>query len=116
MLFNQGFRQSGIPVTVVAHCYEQTTFSELDVTDYDYLKAFGKMKKKVSDIRNTADFAALFVAYHEDINNINNTVCGAGWTGSYKTNNTLFWVEKKCALKDYSFGHELGHLFGAGKY
>ena len=65
----------------MAHCYEQTTFSEYDVKDYDYLTAFQNMKQKVSDIRNSADAAALFVAYHKDINNINNTVCGQGWTG-----------------------------------
>ena len=81
MNFAQGFKQSGIPVTVVAHCYQQTTFDESDVTDYDYLQAFRTMKKKVSDLRNSADFAALFVAYHEDINNFNNNVCGASYMG-----------------------------------
>ena len=44
MLSIQGFKQSGIPVTVVAHCYEQTTFSEYDIADYDYLNAFQNMK------------------------------------------------------------------------
>ena len=81
--FAQGFKQSGIPVTVVAHCYQQTTFSEYDVTDYDYLQAFRTMKKKVSDIRNSADVAALFVAYHENIHDITIPVCGSAYWGKY---------------------------------
>ena len=61
----------------MAHCYEQTTFSEFDVTDYDYLRAFRNMKNKVSDIRNSADVAALFVAYHD-------TLCGQGYAGEWR--------------------------------
>ena len=64
MLSIQGFKQSGIPVTVVAHCYEQTTFREDDVPDHNFMKAFEEMKGSISELRNSADVAALFVTYH----------------------------------------------------
>ena len=34
--------------------------------------------------------------------------------GSFGTKDTVFWVRKECAVTRYTFGHELGHLFGAG--
>ena len=62
-LFITGLNQSGIPLTIVAHCYEMASFSETG--DDNYLDQFEAMKNGHDELRNSADAAALFVADHK---------------------------------------------------
>ena len=52
-------------VTVKVHCYEETSFSEVEVGDEKYLEVFMNMKNQTGDkyvnLRNSADAAALLV-------------------------------------------------------
>ena len=39
-------------------------------------------------------------------------VCGVGKVDSIQSGNTLAVVKKSCAVGYYSFGHEIGHMYG----
>ena len=102
---NQGYEQSGVPVRVTRFCVEAATINDIQDTS-DFLSAFRNMKADVTALKNTADAAALLAL---DFNSCGvaylNTVTGSGRTISIAT--------KSCALGYFSFGHELGHNFGA---
>jgi len=102
---NQGYEQSGVPVRVTRFCVEAATINDIEDTS-DFLSAFRNMKADVTALKNTADAAALLAL---DFNSCGvaylNTVTGSGRTISIAT--------KSCALGYFSFGHELGHNFGA---
>ena len=102
---NQGYENSGIPVRVTRFCIEAATINDIEDTS-DFLAAFRVMKGTVSALKNTADAAALLA---KDFNS-----CGVAYlataTGS---GSTVSIATKSCALGYYSFGHELGHNFGA---
>lgn len=58
-----------------------------------------------SDLRNSADTAALLTA---DLSG-----CGIAYTHTTGSCYTLSVTKKSCATGYYSFGHEIGHNFGA---
>ena len=63
------------------------------------------MKGTSSALRNSADSAALLAL---DFNS-----CGVAYLATYSSGSTISVCQKSCALGYYSFGHELGHNFGA---
>ena len=63
------------------------------------------MKGSSAALRNTADAAALLVQKFDS--------CGIGYFSTYGSGLTLIAAQKSCALGYYSFGHEIGHNFGA---
>ena len=99
-----GYSQSGIPVTIAVHCIEQASINDIENSS-NMLSAFKSMKGTVSALRNTADSTALLVGDFSS--------CGIAYLGTYDNGNTVSVTAKSCALGYYSFGHELGHNFGA---
>merc|ERR1711892_412366 len=85
----------------------------------DHLKALGEADtetivtytvmmwhtQELSDLKNSADTAALLTA---DLSG-----CGIAYTGTTGSCWTLSVTKKSCATGYYSFGHEIGHNFGA---
>ena len=100
---NQGYANSRIPVTVTKLCQELATVSD---TSTNLLGDFSKMKGTAAALRNTADAAALLA--------LDLPYCGVAYMATYARGNTVSVTKKSCALGYYSFGHEIGHNFGAG--
>ena len=63
------------------------------------------MKGTSSALRNTADSAALLALEFNS--------CGVAYMATYSSGNTVSVCKKSCALGYFSFGHELGHNYGA---
>jgi len=101
---NQGYVNSQIPLRVKAFCTEQATVND-DESSSVVLTNFRNMKSSLEELRNTADAAALLVNKFD--------ACGRGYLFTYASGLTLTVTQKSCALGYYSFGHELGHNFGA---
>ena len=102
---NQGYENSGIPVRVSRFCIEAATINDIADTS-SFLNAFQNMKGGSSSaLRNTADAAALLA---EDFNS-----CGVAYLAQYSSGHTISIAQKSCALGYFSFGHELGHNYGA---
>ena len=97
---NQGYANSDVPFTVTHFCTEAATINDIADTG-DLIDAFANMKSSVSELRNTADAAALLV---EDFNS-----CGVAYMNTISSGWTVSVCQKSCALGYYSFGHELGH-------
>ena len=101
---NQGYANSEISITVTKLCQELATVP--DQTDARaLLREFKQMKGTVSELRNTADAAALLSV---DISH-----CGMAYMATATSGNTLSVTKKSCALGYYSFGHEVAHNLGA---
>ena len=101
---NQGYANSRIPITATKLCQELATVP--DQTDARaLLREFKQMKGTVSELRNTADAAALLSV---DISH-----CGMAYMATATSGNTLSVTKKSCALGYYSFGHEVAHNLGA---
>ena len=101
---NQGYANSEIPITATKLCQELATVP--DQTDARaLLREFKQMKGTVSELRNTADAAALLSV---DISH-----CGMAYMATATSGNTLSVTKKSCALGYYSFGHEVAHNLGA---
>ena len=109
---NQGYINSMMPVRIAKFCIEEASFDDIEDSS-DALKAFKKMKKAsgmsnsqgVRALRNTADAAAL-IQY--DLSG-----CGIAYLDTWDSGNTISVTKKSCATGYFSFGHELGHNFGA---
>jgi len=101
---NQGYVNSQIPLRVKAFCTEQATVTD-DESSSVVLTNFRNMKSSLEELRNSADAAALLVNKFD--------ACGRGYLHTYASGLTLTVTQKSCALGYYSFGHELGHNFGA---
>ena len=72
------------------------------------MKGIPWKSETIAALRNTADAAVLLVQDFDD------NYCGYGWIGTtYEGGPTFSTVKKSCALGYYSFGHEIGHNFGA---
>merc|ERR1711892_1073286 len=100
---NQGYAQSGVPLTVTHFCTEAATINDIQDTS-DLISAFKNMKDSVEELRNTADATALLV---EDFNS-----CGVAYMNTVSYGYTISVCQKSCALGYYSFGHEIGHNLG----
>jgi len=101
---NQGYKNSKIPVRAV----KQDVRQHPTLTDiYDsskLLNAFMNSMSK-SDLLNCADSAVLLV---EDMR-----ACGIAPGYNVHSCNAFSVTMKRCAAQKYTFGHELGHNFGA---
>ena len=100
---NQGYVNSGVPLTVTRFCIEAATINDIQDTSA-FITAFRTMKKYPKRLRNTADAAALLSV---DFNS-----CGVAYLNTISSGNTISICQKSCALGYYSFGHELGHNMG----
>jgi len=101
---NLGYKNSGIPVEVKIFCIEKANLHDND-NSKKMFDIFKKYKKSVKELRGTADAAALLV--------MDTDACGRGSFDSWRTGNTVTIQEKECALTSFTFGHEIGHNFGA---
>jgi len=103
-LTNQGYKNSRIPVRVVKQDVKQhPTLTDI----YDsrtMMNAFVNSMSK-SDLLNCADSAVLLV---EGMMH-----CGVARTYGVDSCNAFSVTKKSCASQQYTFGHELGHNFGA---
>ena len=74
-------------MTVKAHCFEETSFSEIEVGDEKYLEIFMDMKNQTGDkyanLRKSADAAALLVSYHKKNEKTKKSPCGAARMSKY---------------------------------
>lgn len=101
MLTNQGYANSGIPLSIKLHCLERADIPDR-INKYSMLTSFMSMKGKNSQaILNSADAAVLLV------NNLE--VCGRAHSHSISVKETFCVVRKSCALHKFTFGHELAH-------
>ena len=101
---NQGYINSNIPLRIATFCIEQATVN--DVADSgELLTAFANMKGSSFALRNTADAAALLCHKFSS--------CGIAYLGTFSSGWTVSVTQKSCALGYYSFGHEIGHNYGA---
>jgi len=102
---NEAYISGSIPVRIQKLCTQKhPTLNEDDTDSSTLLSAFSS-SMSVSDLRNTADTAALLVA---DLSG-----CGIAYTHTTGSCYTLSVTKKSCATGYYSFGHEIGHNFGA---
>ena len=100
---NQGYANSGVPLTVTRFCIEAATINDIQDTS-TFLSAFTNMKNSISELRNSADAAVLLSV---DFNS-----CGVAWLNTISSGDTVSICQKSCALGYFSFGHELGHNMG----
>jgi len=101
---NQGYENSEIPVRTVLHCLKpHPTLHDIEDSG-DMLSAF-KHSMSMSELHASADAANLLVADFSS--------CGIAYTDTTGNCHTLSVVMKRCATGYYSFGHEIGHNFGA---
>jgi len=102
---NQGYLNSGVDLTIVKHCVEETSLN--DGSDfYDTFDAFKVLKGDVATLRGTADTAALLAGATV------NSICGLGSFNVISSGHTTTLTAKTCAVGYYSFGHEIGHNIG----
>ena len=100
---NQGYANSLVPLRVVKHCSELATIND-DASASTTLTNFKNMKGSVSELRGSADAAAILV------NNFDS--CGIGYLNVISSGYTVTATMKSCAVGYYSFGHEVGHNIG----
>ena len=100
---NQGYANSKIPLTVTRFCIEAATIND-QWNPYRLFKAFKKMKRTASALRNTADAAVLL--------STNLDVCGSGIFNKISSGRTLSICAKSCVIGQFTLGHELGHNMG----
>ena len=86
---NLGYMNSRVPVRVIKFCLEQASINETSGT-LDLLNSFQRMKKSVSNLRNSADAAHLFAYSFQS--------CGATYIASIGTKLTISISRKNCAL------------------
>ena len=116
---NQGYINSQIPVRVAKFCIEEATMNDIS-NGVDAIKTFREMKltsgmSRVDGYRallNTADAAALLAT---DLNGCGVAYQSSKWDLDADAANgkTVSITKKSCAFSGYTFGHELGHNFGA---
>jgi len=109
-LTNTGFENSGISLEVTTHCIAEFP---RPIQDADTpTEQLDEMKRyNVKSLLNTADVAVLLTNKWRQ-----STKCGkAADVYTVESGENFFVVKKSCVSSSkLSFGHELGHLFGAG--
>merc|ERR1719348_907340 len=100
---NQGYINSRVPLRVKSHCIAAASLRD----NYDSSAMLNQFSnyKPITELRNSADAAALLVKKFDS--------CGIGRLNGFMYGYTTTATQKSCALGYYSFGHELGHNFGA---
>jgi len=100
---NQGYINSNVPLRVKSHCIAAATLRD----NYDSSAMIDQFTnyKPITQLLNSADAAALLIKNFDS--------CGIGRLNGFMYGYTVTVTRKSCALGYYSFGHELGHNFGA---
>ena len=83
-LYNQGYANSGLAITVTMFCHELATLH--DNPGIKLLRDFENMKGGAAELRNSADAAALLV--------LNVDVCGRGMLDEARTGLTFSLTAK----------------------
>ena len=112
-LTNEGYLDSDMPVRVKIFCTKAIEISEEGKSHNEVFDEFFKyFDKSVRRILNTADSSILLT---EKVGS------GAAYCGFCYFNpqfddvpKNIGYVNKRYALTEFTFGHELGHMFGAG--
>jgi len=102
---NEAYISGNMPVRIQKHCLKQHPTINEDDTDSSTILSNFASSMSTSDLRHSADTAALLVA---DLSG-----CGIAYTHTTGSCYTISVTKKSCATGYYSFGHELGHNFGA---
>lgn len=101
---NQGYINSEIPLTAVKHDVKlHPTLNDLNDSSV-MLNSFSS-SMPLSDLLNCADSTALLI---EEFNS-----CGIAYLDRAFSCGAISVTKKSCATGYYSFGHEIGHNFGA---
>lgn len=101
---NQGYINSEIPLTAVKHDVKlHPTLNDLNDSSV-MLDAFSS-SMPLSDLLSCADSTALLI---EEFNS-----CGIAYLDRAFSCGAISVTKKSCATGYYSFGHEIGHNFGA---
>ena len=98
---NLGYNNSQVPLKATKLCTELATIND---STPNILNAFANMKSSATELRDTADAAALLV--------LGFSYCGQGYLNTIPSGYTVSVTRKSCALGYYSFGHEVGHNIG----
>jgi len=108
-ILNKQYKRSEIPIMAELHCIEETQTSEAEgMNDFD---RFTKYKGTVTELRGSADAAALFL-----IKLVNPPKASGVAGGSIPPNGMSMVSANNLQGSLHSrilFGHELGHNFGA---
>jgi len=110
-ILNKQYKRSKIPIKAELHCIEVTQTSEAEgMTGVD---VFAKHKGTVTELRGSADVAALFVTkvvsqHHGVVNGEARSFNPPNGDGMVLANNFPESLRTRIV-----FGHELGHTFGA---
>ena len=84
-LYNQGYANSGLAITVTMFCHELATIHD-NFDSNKLLSDFENMKGGAAELRNSADAAALLVLYVD--------VCGRGMLDEARTGLTFSLTAK----------------------
>jgi len=101
---NQGYNNSKIPVRAVKYDVKQHP-TLTDIYDSSALIRAFQHSMSRSDLFNCADSTALLVK--------DTRACGVGRRDGVYSCNAYSVTRKDCASQQFTFGHELGHNFGA---
>jgi len=102
---NDAYIKGNMPVRIQKHCAKKHPTMNEDQTSSSTVLSKFKNSMSTSELRNSADSAALLVA---DLSG-----CGIAYTHVTGSCFTLSVTKKSCATGYYSFGHEIGHNYGA---
>merc|ERR1712215_419153 len=101
---NRGYINSRIPARVKLHCTVQ-----LDIPDgldsKTTLNIFEQSEPNLNKLRKSADATILLVNHLSG-------ACGINYHNAISSGRTVGVVDRKCALDQFSFGHEIAHGFG----
>merc|ERR1712179_332401 len=101
---NQGYINSEIPVRAVEHDVKQHP-NLTDISDSSAMLSAFADSMSLSDLLNCADSTALLI---EEFSS-----CGIAYLDRAFSCGAISVTKKSCATGYYSFGHEIGHNFGA---
>jgi len=101
---NQGYINSEIPVRAVKHDVKQHP-NLTDISDSSAMLSAFADSMSLSDLLNCADSTALLI---EEFSS-----CGIAYLDRAFSCGAISVTKKSCATGYYSFGHEIGHNFGA---
>ena len=107
---NLGYENSNISIKANMHCFEIATIRETVSNEMEtLLEHFSMMKGTPEKLRHSADVAVLLIYDQEDLKD----ACGVAYQNAYSHGWTFSVTSRHCALDQLSFGHEIGHNFGA---
>ena len=108
-LANQGYRNSGLPITLRLHCLERlSSFSE-ENGDFDnmlgrFAQLRGFSRSGFAQLRGGADMTMLLSA--------SGNYWGIAYTNGLRFGQTI-GITRLDRARATTFGHEIGHMYGA---